>query len=263
VPHRQWVISLPIHLRYLIANNRELQRKVHAIVTRSISESYCAQGGPAKTTRQTGYVSFTQYASSHLALNPHFHIVYLDGYYETIDAGRLIFRKSPVPTKKRVAAVLATISRRLIALLLKRGIIDPEGEWLPLPEEDPHGEGSPLYAGLQRAVSLGYSTIGPLDFGPVRKRGKSYGWQGEPSMFQSPLCARQNGISLHCARRIKAAQRRELEQLISYATRPPLSEQRLKKRDDGMVEFKLKRIFSDGTHTLVLTPLALLGRLAA
>ena len=175
----------------------------------------------------------------------------------------MVFVKTPTPSSSRVSEVLATIVRRVLRYLITHHFLTPEGEWQALSEHDPLNEASPLYAALLRASSLGYSQIGawPLRF--IRKLGKGYGWQGESVTLASPQCARTNGFALNCARRIKPTARAELEQLISYVTRPPVSEKHLRLTDQGDIELTLKRPFADGTRAVVFSPGEFLGRLAA
>ena len=267
IPHvstRQWVVTLPIHLRYLVAHHREIQKKVHGMINRAISGYYCAfgrsRGGPHA---QSGFVSFSQYASSDLSLNPHFHIIYLDGAYGRTSDGTLRFYHSPAPTQADVEKVLATIAATIIAYLIKLGVLSTEAEWLEVPASGTLHEDHPLYARMLHASALGYTTQGAQTFHKVRKLGKGYGYLGESAAFKGPFCARQNGFTIHCARRIKSERRKELEQLIGYVTRPPLSEKRLALLPSGEVEITLKNPYADGTKAIVLTPMGLLSKLSA
>ena len=49
-------------------------------------------------------------------------------------------------------------------------------------------------------------------------------------------------------------QRDRLSQLIEYIARGPLSNERLKMRDDGKVVLQLKSKWADGTSHLLFTP---------
>ena len=61
----------------------------------------------------------------------------------------------------------------------------------------------------------------------------------------------------------KATDRAGLERLCRYILRPPLAKDRLQRREDGSVEVGLKRVWSDGTSALVLSPSELVERLVA
>ncbi|MCU0921721.1 MAG: transposase [Burkholderiaceae bacterium] len=77
------------------------------------------------------------------------------------------------------------------------------------------------------------------------------------------LCADIDGFSLHAAVRVEAHDRKRLEQLCRYITRPALSDERVQLNAAGQVELKLKTPWRDGTTHLVLSPLEFMQRLAA
>jgi hypothetical protein len=78
-----------------------------------------------------------------------------------------------------------------------------------------------------------------------------------------PLCADIDGFSLHAAVRVEAHDRKRLEQLCRYITRPALSDERVQVNAAGQVELKLKTPWRDGTTHLVMAPLEFMQRLAA
>ncbi|MFO0567388.1 MAG: transposase, partial [Polyangiaceae bacterium] len=57
--------------------------------------------------------------------------------------------------------------------------------------------------------------------------------------------------------------RKQLERLCRYITRPPFSQDRLELRPDGRVELTLKSVWRDGTRAVVYEPLDFLARLIA
>ena len=63
--------------------------------------------------------------------------------------------------------------------------------------------------------------------------------------------------------RVEAHDRKRLEQLCRYITRPALSDERVKVNAAGQVELKLKTPRRDGTTHLVMTPLVFMRRLSA
>jgi Putative transposase len=60
-----------------------------------------------------------------------------------------------------------------------------------------------------------------------------------------------------------ADQRKELEHLCCYITRPAIANERLKRNRAGQVVLQLKSAFKDGTTHLVMAPLEFMQRLAA
>ena len=80
---------------------------------------------------------------------------------------------------------------------------------------------------------------------------------------RQPQCADIDGFSLHAAVRVQAHDRKRLEQLCRYITRPSLSDERVQLNAAGQVELKLKTPWRDGTTHLVMAPLEFMQRLAA
>ena len=60
-----------------------------------------------------------------------------------------------------------------------------------------------------------------------------------------------------------ADQRKELEHLCRYITRPAIANERLKRNRAGRVVLQLKSAFKDGTTHIVMSPLEFVQRLAA
>ena len=63
VPTRQWVISVPVPLRYWMAASQELTAKVHTIIRTTIGQYYVNKAvtqGLARANIQPGSVTFIQ-----------------------------------------------------------------------------------------------------------------------------------------------------------------------------------------------------------
>jgi hypothetical protein len=71
------------------------------------------------------------------------------------------------------------------------------------------------------------------------------------------------GISVYAKQCVDGRDRRQLERLCRYITRPPLALERLSRRADGRLELELKSVWKDGTRAVVLEPDDLLVRLCA
>jgi Putative transposase len=85
--------------------------------------------------------------------------------------------------------------------------------------------------------------------------------QARPSSQE--LRVNAHGFSLHAAVRWRADQRKELEQLCRYITRPAIANERLKRNRAGQVVLQLKSPYKDGTTHIVMEPLEFMERLAA
>ena len=75
--------------------------------------------------------------------------------------------------------------------------------------------------------------------------------------------ATSTGTVKHAAVRVEAHERKRLEQLCRYITRPALSDERVQLNAAGQVQLKLKTPWRDGTTHLVMSPLEFMQRLAA
>lgn len=78
----------------------------------------------------------------------------------------------------------------------------------------------------------------------------------------SDLVTKQAGFSLHDGIACKSYQRKKLERLCRYITRPAIAARRLSLANNGNVVIALKTPYEDGTTHVVLSPMEFIGRLA-
>ena len=71
------------------------------------------------------------------------------------------------------------------------------------------------------------------------------------------------GFSLHAGVAARADERKKLERLCRYISRPAVSEQRLSLTPNGNVRYQLKTPYRDGTTHVIFEPLDFIARLAA
>src|SRR5215813_1948993 len=84
VPTRQWVVSVPIPLRYWTASSQDLTATVHTIIRSTIAQYYvnqAVQGGVERSQVYPGSVTFIQRFGSALNLNVHYHLLFLEGVF--------------------------------------------------------------------------------------------------------------------------------------------------------------------------------------
>jgi hypothetical protein len=129
VPTRQWVVSVPIPLRYWMAPSRELTAKVHTIIRRTIGQYYVKQAvkqGATRAAVQPGSVTFVQRFGGSINAHLHFHVVFLDGVFVDRTAQGLTpqFLPAAPPTDTDIATVLQTISQRVIRALRTLGYLE-------------------------------------------------------------------------------------------------------------------------------------------
>lgn len=100
-PMRQWVLSVPFPLRFLIASQPVVMGKVLGIVYRTIATHLTKKSGFTKTTSQAGAVTLIQRFGSALNLNIHFHMLFLDGVYISGKNGTYVrLRRVKAPTER-------------------------------------------------------------------------------------------------------------------------------------------------------------------
>src|SRR5215813_10377564 len=133
VPTRQWVVSVPISLRYWMAASQDLTAKVHTIICRTIGQYYVnkiSARGFARASLSPGSVTFIQRFGSALNLNLHFHVICLEGVYlDRTTAGRKPrFVTAEPPTDADIAAVVQKLSRRVIRMLRRLGYLEADME---------------------------------------------------------------------------------------------------------------------------------------
>ncbi len=85
-PLRQWVLSLPIALRFLLATDPDSLTLVLRTVYRAIAGFLLKKAGLTRATGHPGAVTLIQRFGSALNLNIHFHMIFLDGVYLPVSA---------------------------------------------------------------------------------------------------------------------------------------------------------------------------------
>lgn len=131
-PLRQWVLSLPMALRFLLATRPAVLSQVLGVVYRTISAHLLAKAGVTRATGHTGAVTLIQRFGSALNLNVHLHMIFVDGVYLTGGVGPPVFRPVPAPGTAELQALVQQIAERLGRQLEKRSLIerDCENAWL-------------------------------------------------------------------------------------------------------------------------------------
>ncbi len=113
---------------------------------------------------------------------------------------------------------------------------------------------------------LGYSITYRIAVGPQAGR-KVFTLQTLPGcdpedQFGEPV-GKVAGFSLHAGVSAKADERKKLERLCRYISRPAVSEKRLSLTPNGNIRYQLKTPYRDGTTHVIFEPLDFIARLAA
>ena len=266
VPLRQWVVTFPFELRGRLGFDAPLLSAVSRVVVDSVLGFYerrmrerisPSSDTSASAKLQGGTVTIVQRVNSDFRLNPHLHILALDGVFVEEVHGPPRFEQVPELRSVDVAELVTVIRVRVLRLLARRGVID-DAEALTLLPTD-LAEREPVLAQLAMAAVSGLPPAGP----ERRERQPLRLARNPGASLTGPLCATDMRFTLHAAtvaRRDDVAGR---EALARYALRPPLAEERITVLADGRVRVALKRAFSDGTTAVEMDPLSLLCRLAA
>jgi hypothetical protein len=258
-PIRQWVLSLPFPLRFLLATHPALIGRMLGIVNRVIAAHLVRQAGYTQQTARTGAVTLIQRFGSTLNLNIHFHMLFLDGVYEVApDGTRLRFRWVRAPTSAQLTQLAHTIARRVGRLLEREGLLERDTEQLELGEALDPDDPMPDLAG--------HSITYRIAVGPHRGRKvftlqtlPDSGWEEPPADAPGNVA----GFSLHAGVAVKRNQREKLERLCRYICRPPVSEKRLFITPRGDIGYSLKTPYREGTTHVIFEPLDFIARLAA
>ena len=202
VPTRQWVVSVPIPLRYWTAPSQELTAQVHTIIRTTIAQYYVNQAvkrGVERQQVQPGSVTFIQRFGGALNLNVHFHCVFLEGVYlDRTEAGlKPRFVKGEPPSDADIAEVVQTISRRVIRKLRHLGYLEAGSDPAVATGYDPLMVDEPALARTLAASVTQRIACGERAGQQVRRIGAGFGSEGERPTLTGPRCASVHGFSLH------------------------------------------------------------------
>ncbi len=271
VPVRQWVLTLPAPLRYLLAYDTELCSKTLALFVKRVMDHYrfvlAREHDIDIEHLQGGTVTSIQRAGSALQASLHFHSIALDGAYLVSDPDDRDdphpnpprFLAAPRVTPVEVQAVAWSTCQAVMDMLRKRGLdLTGAGD----DSLDRLAEEYPLLARCLSASQQGIVGVGD-DAGRRLQRG---GYAVEPGAANDSESSQQTpgyGFNLHAGTRVSAKDRRGLERLCRYVLSPPVSADRVTRLPDGRVAYRLKRRWSDGTSVVYFSALDFVSKLMA
>lgn len=254
-PIRQWVLSLPFALRFLLATDPAALTQVLGIVYRTISAHILKVARLTRASGATGAVTLIQRFGSALNLNIHFHLLVLDGAY-LVGTEPPVFRRITAPSLAELQALVERLAERIGRSLERQGVLarDAESSYLELNPD----AGGPL------DDLIGHSITYRVAVGP-RAGQEVFSLQTVPARADEARkgVAQYAGFSLHAGIGVEAEQREKLERLTRYVSRPAVAEERLDRTAQGQVRYRLKTPYRDGTTHIVLEPLDFIARLAA
>jgi len=255
---RQWVLSFPMPLRFILAQNSGFQARCLTIVHRAITTYFQkkAKQQGLRAPIQPGAVTLIQRFGGSLNLNVHYHMLFLEGgYYQTRKGPK--FWRNGSPSDEDIQALVFTIAKRVIRFFRKKGYFQDDMD-TAVPEKDLAQE--TLMPEIQAASIQSRIALGERKGGHVRRLGAIDRLQVKRT---SRLCAQVAGFSLHAAVYCKPWERGKLEMLCRYITRPAVAEERLELQPSGDILLRLKAPYSDGTRHLLFSGVEFVEKLAA
>ena len=255
---RQWVISFPPALRYLLGYDAKLCRQVNRVFVRTVfrllrKRAKRAHGLLAGTKTHPGAVTVVQRFSSDLRLFPHAHGIFLDGVYVENDVGQPHFLPLDPPTPDDVRWVAKTTRDRVAKLVERRGVVLDEHGAESNDLQLEHPALAHVYGAAVRGTDLDGRPSAQLGLKAV-----------EPEVPPTPrLAANVEGFDVHADVSLDGRDRRAVERMARYLARPPICQDRLTRLDDGRVRYAFRRPWKNGQRGVTLDGVSFVGRLAA
>ena len=219
VPTRQWVVSVPVPLRYWMAASQELTAQVHTIIRTTIGQYYVHQAvtrgrptGQGPTGVGDLYPAFWQCDQS----EPPFPLYLPGGRLSGSHRGSGLkprFVKGEPPTDADITAVIQKISRRIIRKLRHLGYLEVGLDAPAATGYDPLRDDAPELARTMAASVQQRLAFGERAGERVRRIGAGFGVDGEVPTLPGPRCASVQGFSLHANTQVPAHRRDQLERL--------------------------------------------------
>jgi len=183
-------------------------------------------------------------------------MLFLDGVYVDHLNGTARFCWVKAPTSQELTQLAHTIAQRVGRFLERQGLLerDAENSYLASDAVDDEAMNS----------LLGHSITYRIAVGPQAGR-KVFSLQTLPACDEpfDDGVGKVAGFSLHAGVAARADERKKLERLCRYISRPAVSEKRLSLTRGGNVRYQLKTPYWDGTTHVIFEPLDFIARLAA
>ena len=183
-------------------------------------------------------------------------MLFLDGVYVERPNGTARFRWVKAPTGQELTQLAHTIAHRVGRFLERQGLLERDAENSYLSgdavDDDPMSQ------------LCGHSITYRIAVGPQAGR-KVFTLQtllASDEPFDDGV-GKVAGFSLHARVAARADERKKLERLCRYISRPAVSEKRLSLTSNGNIRYQLKTPYRDGTTHVIFEPLDFIARLAA
>ena len=266
VPIRQWVLSLPHKVRFLLVRDPKLACEVRGIFIRAVQSFYVRRArdrdtgvlserlgeshGAGHGAGRCGAVVYTQFFDSALRLDLHWHAIVLDGVYTGFGAGEsLAFHEATALRDEEIDGLVRHVAALIVGHLRRRGCLDEEGRLDPEVGDDLDALGTCHAAAIQGVIPFGESTgQRALLWGEAEEFDRT---TQPPPNARKKLCSDHHGYSLHAGVRIGAGAARR-ERLARYVARGPIAKDRLSRNSQGDVVYRFRRRWRNGKQAGVM-----------
>lgn len=245
ISYRQWTLSFPRRIRFVLARDGALLSDVMRIFLRKV---FAWQRRRARAKRidnaHAGSVSFVQRFGGYLNANTHIHATLPDGVFVERDDGPPRFVELAPPSDDDIE----TLTSQIVVAVDKRLARRDDNADI---DEEPDALAHAQAASVQSVQSLSRTK---------RDRGTRRDGDTARRTKKSTRCALIDGFSLHANLRIHANDRLGLERLLRYGARPAIAHKRLSLTDDGRVQYQFRRPSPSGATCWVGTPVEPISR---
>jgi hypothetical protein len=126
VPFRQFVLSVPVRLRFRMAYSPDLTTAVLRCFIAAIESDLRRRARKRKIRGdlEAGAMTVVQRFGSSLALNVHFHTLAADGVWARQADGSLLFHPLPAPSDEEVGRIARTVCRKVQRVLARQRTSD-------------------------------------------------------------------------------------------------------------------------------------------
>jgi hypothetical protein len=247
VPIRQFVLTVPVSLRFRMAYSPDLTTAVLRCFIAAITGDLRRRARKRKIRGdlEAGAMTVVQRFGSAIGLNVHFHTLAVDGVWARQADGSLLFHPLPAPNDEDVARIARAVWRKVGRLLVRQKTTD-DGQTSLLDE-------------LANASAQGLVATGPRRGCRVLRLGTT--GRDSAATVTGKRCAEVAGFNVHANTSARAGDRERLEILVRYLARPPIANNRLSELSDGRLALTLKQVWRDGTTHVVFTPHELIEKL--
>jgi Putative transposase len=160
------------------------------------------------------------------------------------------------PTNDDIIKLVELLSQRIFRSLKPKGYpVDNDFTQTEIEEE--------ALSDIQSASLQSLIALGERRGKRVRRIGVAQSANFEGAILEGERCATHRGFSLHGNVSCEAHEREKLEHMVRYIARPPVAMDRLAVRPDGLISYRMKKKYRDGTEMLLFSPLELIEKLAA